>query len=74
MDILENIELFDCPVCHGPGMLEEVNGWCLYATCLDCGCQTAEVTFNNEEERIKAAEHAAMMWNIGKVISIGRGE
>ena len=46
----------------------------LYATCLDCGCQTAEVSFNSEEEKIKAAEHAAMMWNIGKVISIGRGE
>lgn len=74
MDILEEIELFDCPLCQGAGLLEEENGWCVYATCLDCGCQTAEVPFHSEEERIVAAKQAAMMWNIGKVISIGRGE
>ena len=74
MDILNDIELFDCPICHGTGLLEEENGWCLYVTCLDCGCHTAEVSFYSHEERIKAAQHAASMWNIGKVIPSGPGE
>lgn len=74
MEHLKDIELFDCPLCHGPGLLEEENGWCVYVTCLDCGCQTAEVEFSTEEERINAARQVASMWNIGKVISIGRGE
>ena len=29
MDFLD-IELLDCPVCNGPGLLEEENGWCMY--------------------------------------------
>ena len=37
MDILENLDVFDCPLCGGPGLLEEENGWCVYVTCLDCG-------------------------------------
>lgn len=74
MDILEQIDLLECPICQGPGLLEEANGWCIYATCLDCGCQTAEFPFRNEEERAKAAEQAATMWNIGKVIAMGVGD
>ena len=37
--------------CHGPGVLEEEGGWCLYVQCLDCGCHTAELSFRSEEER-----------------------
>ena len=74
MDIHNDIELLDCPICHGAGLLEEENGWCLYVSCLDCGCHTAEVSFNTPEERLKAAQHAATMWNIGKVIPSGPGE
>ena len=62
MDHLNDIELFDCPICHGAGLLEEENGWCVYASCLDCGCHTAEFPFNNEEERLEAARRAASMW------------
>ena len=47
----EDLELFDCPLCHGPGLLEEENGWCLYVQCLDCGCHTAALSYNSEEER-----------------------
>ena len=71
MDILESIELFDCPICRGPGLLEEENGWCLYVTCLDCGCHTAALPFHSEEERIQMAKQAATTWNIGKVITGG---
>lgn len=74
MDWMKDIELFDCPICHGTGMLEEENGWCLYVTCLDCGSHTAEVPFHNEEEKREVAQRLASMWNIGKVIPSGPGE
>ncbi len=74
MDMFDQIELFDCPVCHGAGLLEEEAGWCVYATCLDCGAHTAEIPFKNDEERLKAAQQSARMWNMGKVISSGVGD
>lgn len=73
-DIFKDIDLFDCPVCGGPALLEEEYGWCITVSCLDCGCHTAELAFNNDEERVKAAKQAAMMWNIGKIIPGGIGE
>ena len=74
MDHFNDIELFDCPICHGVGLLEEENGWCVYASCLDCGCHTAELSFKSDEEKIKVAKQAASLWNIGKVIASGVGE
>ena len=64
MEFLD-INLLDCPVCNGPGLLEEENGWCMYVTCLDCGCQTAEIAFKSREERKSAAQSAADLWNMG---------
>ena len=74
MDIFAEIDLLDCPICGGPAVLEEDNGWCVYATCLDCGCHTAGVDFNGESERMEAAKKAAHFWNIGKVLSHDPGE
>ena len=37
MNPFEDIELQDCPCCHGAGIIEEEGGWCLYVQCLDCG-------------------------------------
>ena len=74
MDMLENQELLDCPLCQGPALVEEEEGWCVYVTCLDCGCHTAEIPFNNEEERLDAARRAVHTWNIGKVIRSDVGE
>lgn len=74
LDIFERIDLQDCPYCDGPAMLEEENGFCWYVICGDCGSQTAEVTFKTEEERLDAAERAAHLWNIGKVMKTGVGE
>ena len=74
MDPFENLELFDGPVCHGPGLGQEENGWCVYVECLDCGCRTAELPYSDEAGRLKAAEQAAMTWNIGKVIRTTPGE
>ena len=74
MDIHEEIELQDCPICRGPGLLEEENGWCWYVMCLDCGSQTAPIAFRTPEQRLEAARQAAHLWNIGKVIRADPGE
>lgn len=74
MDIRNEIDLLDCPLCQGPGLLEEENGWCFYAMCLDCGCQTAEVEYSSPEDRLTAARQAARLWNMGKVIPCSPGE
>ena len=64
MDIHERFVLQDCPHCGGAGMLEEE----------DCGCQTAPFEYRTPAEREKAAETAAMLWNVGKVIRQENGE
>jgi len=74
MDLFNEIELQDCPVCGGPALLQEENGWCWYVDCADCGCHTAEVDYTGEEQRADAARQAAYLWNIGKVISYNPGE
>ena len=74
MDIHEKIVLQDCPICRGPGLLEEENGWCWYVMCMDCGAQTAPFEYKTPEERLEAAEKAAHLWNIGKVIRSDNGE
>ena len=74
MDPFKDIDLQDCPLCHGAGLIQEEGGWCIYVECLDCGCHTAELSFKNDEEKVKVAKQAASLWNIGKVIASGVGE
>ncbi len=74
MDIHERFELQECPCCGAVGLLEEENGWCWYAVCADCGSHTASVGFRTPEERAEAAQKAAYLWNVGKVIRSGVGE
>jgi len=73
-EIFLETELQDCPICGGPSLLEEENGWCFYVTCLDCGCQTAEAAYHRPEDRAAAARSAAHLWNIGKVLPGTPGE
>ena len=68
MDPFHEIELFDCPQCHGPGLIQEENGWCLYVECLDCGCHTAELSFKSDEEKIKVAKQAASYGTSAKLL------
>lgn len=68
MNIHEKVELLDCPYCGGAGLLEEEHGWCWYVMCLDCGAQTASIQYDTPEGRLEAAEKAAHLWNIRKVI------
>lgn len=75
MDTLYNeIELQDCPLCHGPAFIEEENGWCIYVTCGDCGGHTANIEYKTPADRLAAAQAAAHLWNIGKVLSCNPGE
>ena len=74
MDIYKLIDLQDCPRCQGPALLEEENGWCLYVMCMDCGCRTAPVPFDTEEEKLSAARAVADLWTMGKVVSSDPGE
>ena len=74
MDIHERFELQDCPLCGGPGLLEEENGWCFYAVCMDCGAQTAHFEYRTRRDRAEAAGKAATLWNMGKVVVEARTE
>ena len=74
MDLYKDIVLEGCPFCGGAGLLEEENGWCWYVTCMDCGSQTAPIEYRGEDKRKEAAEKAASLWNIGKVIRSDLGE
>lgn len=70
----DEILLQDCPLCGGPGCLEEEGGWCVYVQCLDCGCHTAELSFRDAAERKEMANRVALSWNLGKVIYPGPGD
>jgi len=69
----EKIELEDCPICGGNGLLEETDGYGYSVSCLDCGSRTVTCPTGKDEE-IKAAQTAAFLWNTGKVIVESRGE
>lgn len=72
MDIKE-LSLQDCPICGGVGIFEEEQGWCINISCLDCGCQTADVGYKTPEGRQQAIDTAVELWNLGKVVAIGPG-
>ena len=74
MSIHEELELQDCPYCGGAGLPEEENGWCWYVMCMDCGAQTGHFEYRTPAERREAAEKAAYVWNIGKVVRSDIGE
>ena len=70
----KDIELQICPHCGGDGILEDENGWGCYVTCMDCGAHTVNVEFKTPAERLDAAQRAARLWNIGKVLSSNPGD
>ncbi len=74
MDIIQTIELQDCPLCGGTGVLFEEGGWTFSVQCCDCGCHTAAAIYHGPEDRAEAAASAARCWNMGKVINPAPGE
>ena len=68
------IELEDCPICRGAGMIMHEGGWNVQVECTCCSAHTVYLEYSNEEEKIEAEKSVALLWNIGKVVSSGRGE
>lgn len=68
------IELEECPVCRGAGMLLHEGGWCVQVECVDCSAHTVYVEYDDDDERVEAEKAVAHLWNIGKVVSSERGE
>ena len=74
MDPIYHLELEACPVCRGAGLMEDEQGWCIYAVCMDCGAHTAHIDYASPESRLEAARQAARLRNMGKVIHSGVGD
>ena len=68
------IELEECPICRGAGMLMHEGGWSVQVECVDCSAHTVYVEYDDEQEKQEAERAVAHLWNIGKVISSERGE
>ncbi len=68
MENKEIIELEECPICRGPGMLLHEGGWNVQVECADCSAHTVFVEYSNDAEKLEAERKVAMLWNIGKVI------
>ena len=74
MENKEIIELEECPVCRGNGMIMHEGGWNVQVECVDCSAHTVYVEYETEEEKLEAERSVAHLWNIGKVITSERGE
>ena len=70
----EFYEMEECPICRGGGLIIHEGGWNVQVECVDCSAHTVYVEYDNEEEKIEAEKTVAHLWNIGKVVSSGRGE
>ena len=70
----EFIELEDCPICRGAGMILHEGGWSVQVECADCSAHTVYVEYGNDAEKTEAEKAVARLWNLGKVISGERGE
>lgn len=68
------IELEECPICRGAGMIMHEGGWNVQVECTDCSAHTVYVEYETEEEKLAAEQQVAMLWNIGKVVHGERGE
>lgn len=68
------IELEECPVCRGDGMLVHEGGWNVQVECTSCGTHTVYLEYETEEEKCNAERSVASLWNMGKVIGSQRGE
>lgn len=74
MEPISGIELEECPVCRGDGLLMHEGGWNVQVECSQCGTHTVYIEYNNSEEKSAAEKAVVSLWNMGKVISSQRGE
>ena len=72
---MENLyELEECPICRGTGVVTHEGGWSVQVECMDCSAHTVYVEYADEDEKQEAEKAVVHLWNIGKVVSGGRGE
>ena len=74
MEKKDFIELEECPVCRGAGMIMHEGGWNVQVECVDCSAHTVYVEYETEEEKLEAERGVARLWNMGKVVKSERGE
>lgn len=74
MNANELIELEECPICRGAGMLVHEGGWSVQVECNDCSAHTVYVDYSGDVERAEAEKTVARLWNMGKVIKSDAGE
>lgn len=74
MENKDLIELEECPICRGAGMIMHEGGWSVQVECVDCSAHTVYVEYDDEDEKREAERAVAHLWNIGKVVSSERGE
>ena len=74
MNTNEIIELEECPICRGAGMLVHEGGWSVQVECNYCSAHTVYVDYSGDEERAAAEKTVARLWNMGKVIKSDVGE
>lgn len=74
MQMIPEIELEECPVCRGDGLLIHEGGWNVQVECSQCGSHTVYLEYDTEEQKADAEKGVAALWNMGKVISSQRGE
>ena len=74
MDPIFEIELGECPICRGAGVMQDEQGWSVSVSCMDCGAETADAEYRTPEERLEAARQVALLWNMGKVIHNGMSD
>lgn len=74
MDAKNLIELEECPICRGAGVIMHEGGWSVQVECADCSAHTVYVEYDSEDEIPEAERRVAHLWNIGKVITSERGE
>ena len=68
------IELEECPVCRGAGMIMHEGGWNVQVECVDCSAHTVYVEYETEDEKKAAEQKVVTLWNMGKVIRSDVGE
>ena len=66
--------LEECPICRGAGLIVHEGGWSVQVECADCSAHTVYMEYENDVERYHAEQTVVHLWNIGKVVSGGRGE
>lgn len=68
------IELEECPICRGNGIMMHEGGWSVQVECADCSAHTVFVEYSDEKQKEDAEQTVATLWNIGKVIRSDVGE